>query len=68
MAKKLGIPCVAIVGALDPNIIWLDEVGISKVYPLFDKPIGADDERVSQIPERFNDAVHRLLKDFPEKQ
>jgi glycerate 2-kinase len=67
MAKKLGIPCVAIVGALDPNIIWLNEVGISKVYPLFDKPISADDERVSQIPDRFNDAVHRLLKDFPEK-
>ncbi len=67
MAKKLGIPCVAVVGALDPNIIWLDEVGISHVYPLFDKPIHVDDERASQIPDRFNDAVTRLLKDFPEK-
>jgi glycerate kinase len=67
MAKKLGIPCVAIVGALDPNIIWLNEVGISHVYPLFDKPIRIDDERIPQIPDRFNDAVSRLLKDFPEK-
>jgi len=67
MAKKLGIPCVAVVGSLDPNIIWLNEVGISKVYPLFDKPISSDDERVSQIPDRFNEAVSRLLKDFPEK-
>jgi glycerate kinase len=66
MAKKLGIPCVAIVGALDPNIIWLNEVGISKVYPLFDKPIRIDDERTSQIPDRFSDAVSKLLKDFPE--
>jgi glycerate kinase len=67
MAKKLGIPCVAIVGALDPNIIWLNEVGISHVYSLFDKPILIDDERISQIPDRFYDAVGRLLKDFPEK-
>jgi glycerate kinase len=67
MAKKLGIPCVAVVGALDPNIIWLNEVGISKVYPLFDKPIRIDDERISQIPDRFSDAISKLLKDFPEK-
>jgi glycerate kinase len=67
MAKKLGIPCVAVVGAMEPNIIWLPEVGISGVYPLFDKPIGIDDERIFQIPDRFSDAVSRLLHDFPEK-
>ncbi len=67
MAKKLGIPCVAVVGAMDPNIIWLKEVGITKAYTLFDKPINMDDPRVPQIPDRFSGVVAQLLKDFPEK-
>jgi glycerate kinase len=67
MAKKLGIPCAAIVGAIDPKIIWLNEVGITKAYPLFDKPINMDDPRTPEIPNRFSDAVTQLLKDFPDK-
>ncbi len=67
LAKKMGIPCVAVVGAISPNIIWLNEVGISKCYPLFDKPISIDDPRIPQIPEQFQKVVADLLRDFPEK-
>jgi glycerate kinase len=67
MAKKLGVPCVAIVGAVEPKIIWLEEVGISKVYALFDKPFIINDPRTSQMSDRFNEAVTKLLKDFPEE-
>jgi len=67
MAKKLGIPCAAIVGAIDPKIIWLKEVGITKAYSLFDKPINMDDPRVPEIHDRFRDLVANMLKDFPDK-
>jgi len=67
-AQKLGIPCVAVVGAMDPKIIWLKEVGISKCYSLFDKPISIDDPRLIQVQDRFQQVVLDLLADFPEKK
>ena len=67
LAKQMGIPCVAVVGAMDPSIIWLNEVGIKKCYTLFDKPISIEDPRSSEVPDRFTQVVADLLKDFPDK-
>ncbi len=62
MAKRLGIPCIAIVGAVDPGVGWLKEVGISQVLPLFDSPIVGDDPRKLEVPHRFAEIVATLFK------
>ncbi len=61
MAQKLGIRCIAIVGAVDPGVGWLKEVGISKVLPLFDTPIIGDDPRKLEVPHRFAEIVATLF-------
>jgi glycerate kinase len=63
MAKSLGIPCVAVVGAADPHLDRLAEAGISRVYPLFDRPIAMNDPRRTEIPERLAQAIRSLLKE-----
>lgn len=61
MAKKLGIPCVAVVGAMEPKIEWLKEVGITQAIPLFDAPIIGDDPRKREVPQRIADATATLI-------
>jgi len=63
LAKKLAIPCVAIVGAMAPDIHWLKEEGVSKVIPLFDTPFtGPDDQRKLEVPAKMADAVASLFQ------
>jgi glycerate kinase len=63
MAKRLGIPCVAIVGAQVSDLHWLKEEGFSKVLPLFDTPFtGPDDQRKLEVPAKIADAVASLFK------
>jgi glycerate 2-kinase len=62
MAQKMGIPCIAIVGAVAPDIHWLKDEGISHVYPLFDKPFPSEDPRKLEVPQRLNDLVTNILK------
>jgi glycerate kinase len=62
LAKAAGKPCVAIVGALEPDLPWLKEEGFSKVIPLFDTPFTApDDPRKEQVPQRLIEAIGKLL-------
>lgn len=61
MAKKMGIPCIAIVGAVDPDMKWLQEEGISKVYPLFDKPVTGEEASKMQISNRIGEIVSSLF-------
>jgi glycerate kinase len=65
MAKKMGIPCIAIVGAASPGLSWLKDVGISQVYPLFDSPIVGDEPRKLEVPSRFAEITATL---FSKKQ
>ncbi len=62
MAQSLGIPCVAIVGALDPAVRWLKEEGITQVYSLFDEPLAHDDPRKLEIPSRLAEVVATLFQ------
>jgi glycerate kinase len=64
LAKKMGIPCVAIVGALAPDVQWLKEEGIAKVYPLFDSAFAPEDPRKAQVNQRLGEIVNTL---FPKK-
>ncbi len=65
MAKRMNIPCIAIVGAIDPGISWLKDVGINQVYPLFDRPIIGDEPRKLEVPSRFAEITATL---FSKKQ
>ena len=62
MAKKMGIPCVAIVGAADTGMQWLKEEGITSVYPMFDTPIQGEDPSKLQINQRIGEIVATLFK------
>lgn len=62
MAKKMGIPCIAIVGAVDPGLKWLAGEGITQVYPLFDTPFVGDDPRKVEVPSRLGTVVAELFK------
>ena len=62
MAKKLGIPCVAIVGAADPDMKWLKEEGITNVYTMFDAPIVSEDPSKLQITQRLGEIVTTLFQ------
>jgi glycerate 2-kinase len=62
MAQRLGIPCVAIVGAMDPGIRWLREVGITQVVTLFDSPILGDDPRKLEVPHRIAEITASLFR------
>jgi glycerate 2-kinase len=62
MAKKLGIPCVAIVGALDPGVNWLKDEGITQIFPLFEAPFVGDDPRKLEVPHRLSDIVSTLFQ------
>ena len=62
MAKQLGIPCVAIVGAADPNLNWIKDVGISQVLPLFDSPMVGDDPRKLEVPARLAETAASLFR------
>ena len=62
MAKKLGIPCVAIVGAADPDMKWLKEEGITNVYTMFDAPIVGEDPSKLQITQRLGEIVATLFQ------
>jgi glycerate 2-kinase len=61
MAKKMGIPCIAIVGAVDPDMKWLKGEGITQVYPLFDKPVSGEDASKLQISQRVGEIVASLF-------
>jgi glycerate kinase len=63
MAKKLGIPCIAIVGAMDPGITWLKEVGLSKVFPLFDTPFVMNDPRKSEVSLRLAEVIPAIFQE-----
>ena len=65
MAKRMGIPCIAIVGAMDPGISWFKDVGINQVYALFDKPIIGDEPRKMEVPGRFAEITAAI---FSKKQ
>lgn len=65
MAKKLGIPCIAVVGAVTPNLGWVKDVGIHRVYPLFDTPIIGDEPRKLEVPAKVAEIVQFL---FSKKQ
>jgi glycerate 2-kinase len=65
MAKKLGIPCIAIVGAVDPDMKWLKEEGITQVYPLFDSPIIGEDPRKLEVPGRLAEVVAQIFQKKP---
>ena len=58
MAKKLGIPCIAVVGAVDADLKWLQAEGIKQVYPMFDKPVKGEDASKMQISQRISDIVN----------
>jgi glycerate kinase len=61
LAKKLGIPCVGIVGYQDPGLDWLKEEGLSRVYSLFDTPFIGDDRRKNEVPQKLSELVEKLL-------
>ena len=61
MAKKMGIPCIAIVGAVDKDLKWLQNEGIRQVYPLFDKPVIGEDASKMQMAQRINDIVNTFV-------
>jgi glycerate 2-kinase len=61
LAKRMGIPCIAIVGAADPDMKWLQDEGISKVYPLFDKPVSGEEASKMQISNRLGEIVASLF-------
>ncbi len=62
LAKAQGKPCVAIVGALDANLPWLKEEGLSKVMPFFDSPFTApDDPRKEQVPQKISEVIKTLF-------
>jgi glycerate 2-kinase len=61
MAKNFGIPCVAIVGAVEPGISWLKEVGFTQVYPLFNQPIQGEDPRKLEVPHRLAEITETLF-------
>jgi glycerate 2-kinase len=65
MAKKMGIPCIAIVGAMEPGVAWFKDVGINQVYALFDKPIIGDEPRKLEVPSRFAEIIAAI---FSKKQ
>jgi glycerate 2-kinase len=62
LAKAQHKPCVAVVGALDPNLTWLKEEGFSKVLPLFDSPFTTpDDPRKEQVNQKISEVIKTLL-------
>jgi glycerate kinase len=62
LAKAQHKPCVAVVGALDPNLTWLKEEGFSKVLPLFDSPFTTpDDPRKEQVNQKITEVIKTLL-------
>ncbi len=61
MAKKLGIPCVAVVGSMDSGMKWLKEEGITSAYPMFDGPITGEDPSKMQISQRIGEIVAGLF-------
>jgi glycerate kinase len=61
LAKKLGIPCIAIVGAVDKDLKWLQAEGIRQVYPLFDKPVIGEDASKMQIASRIAEIVNTFV-------
>jgi len=63
MSKKLGIPCVAVVGAVAPDLKWLKEEGIAQVYPMFDAPIVGEDPSKLQINQRIGEIVTTLFQE-----
>ena len=63
LAKKHGVPCIAIVGFQDPGLGWLQEEGLSRVYSLFDTPFTGDDSRKLEVPQKLTDLVGKLLTD-----
>ena len=65
MAKSMGIPCIAIVGAAEKGLSWLKDVGINQIYPLFDTPILGDEPRKLEVPNRFAEITAGL---FSKKQ
>ncbi|HVZ80533.1 MAG TPA: glycerate kinase [bacterium] len=65
MAKRLGIPCIAIVGAVAPNLGWLKDVGLHRVYPLFDSPIVGEEPRKLEVPAKVAEIIQFL---FSKKQ
>jgi len=62
IAKKMGIPCVAIVGAADTGMQWLKDEGITSVYPMFDNPIHGEDPSKLQINQRIGEIVATLFR------
>ncbi len=62
MAKKMGIPCVAIVGTADPGMKWLKEEGITHVYPMFDAPIVGEDPSKLQVNQRVGEILASIFQ------
>jgi glycerate 2-kinase len=67
MAKRMGIPCIAIVGAVEPGLSWYKDVGINQVYALFDKPLIGDEPRKMEVPSRFAEIIAAIFKKQPVK-
>src|SRR5258708_16927499 len=61
MAKKMGIPCVAIVGAADTGMRWLKDEGITNLYPMFHSPIPAEAPSQLQINQRIAEMIATLF-------
>ncbi|MGH7738648.1 MAG: glycerate kinase [bacterium] len=62
LAKAQGKPCVALVGALDPDIAWLKEEGFYKVLPLFESPfLAPDDPRKEEIKSKIAEVIKTLF-------
>jgi len=64
MAKKMGIPCIAVVGAMDPGMKWLKDEGITAVYPMFPAPIVGEDPSKLQISQRIGEIVTAVFQKY----
>jgi glycerate kinase len=61
LAKKIGVPCVAVVGAMAPGLDWLQEAGLTQVLTLFDGPISKEDKRRLEVPQRLAEAANKIF-------
>ncbi len=64
MAKKMGIPCIAVVGAMDPGMKWLKDEGITAVYPMFPAPIAGEDPSKLQISQRIGEIITTVFQKY----
>ena len=61
VAKKAGVPCYAIVGALDVNGEWYKEEGIVRVFPLFDSAFVENDPRKELFQQKMAETITMIF-------